>query len=96
MLNYIIRLIGTFFVLIYFTSVIITYYLQQSDERFFYLFFILTSPWSSIITIFSNVIIHVADDGIKLMDNGNILGSIINSTIALAIIWKFKKRVPEN
>lgn len=95
-MNYIIRLIATVFVLVYFATVLITHYLKQSDERFFDLFFILTSPWSSIIAIFSNLLIHVADDGIKLMDNAKILGSIINSIIVLTIIWKFKKKVCEN
>ena len=86
-----IRLIATVFVLIYFATVIITYYLGVDE-----ILFILSQPWSSVIALFSFLLIHIADDGMKLMHHAMILGSVINSVIALTIIWKFKKKVSEN
>ena len=87
----IIRIILTFCVLVYLATVITAYYLKIDQ-----LLFILSSPWSSIIAIFGFLIIHIADDGTKSMKLAMILGSIINSVIALTIIWKFRKKRLKN
>ena len=100
------RFIATVFVLIYLISVVVIYYLLI-DKTFFALtqpwisiagdvFFILTQPWSSLIAIFSNLILHTANDGENFIYTAMLLGAIINSIFAVAIIGKIKKKPSEN
>jgi hypothetical protein len=57
-----------------------------------FLFGLLTLPWSWLMIIFSFLIIHVADDGLEAMKNGQLIGAGINVLVFMIISAFFPRR----
>lgn len=50
-----------------------------------FLFFLITLPWSWLLTIFGWLIIHTADDGLKAIATAQLIGGFVNAGIFLVL-----------